>query len=86
MPDRPDHWKIVLIVVPIVATSTATAFYLLRIYSRIRALHGLLAEDILMGLGVICTYGVATCIVYCEYMPGSRELSPYNQVFLTALM
>lgn len=84
MPDRPNHWKSVLIIVPIVATSTATAFYLLRIYSRIKVIHGLRAEDILMGAGLICTYGVATCIVYCEYVPGGRELSPWNMVFLTA--
>ncbi|KAJ6076167.1 hypothetical protein N7499_008148 [Penicillium canescens] len=67
MSDRSDHWKIVLIVVPIVATGTATAFYLLRIYSRIKVLHGLRAEDILMGAGLICTYGVASCIVYSAF-------------------
>lgn len=84
MLEHPDHWKIVLIVVPTVATSIATAIYLLRIYSRIKVLHGLRVEDILMGAGLICTYGVAACIVYCEQMPGVQDLCSQKNIFLIA--
>lgn len=62
----PDYWKHVLIIVPIVGTAFATLCFTLRIYSRLKVLRGLRVEDILMGVGLICTYGVAACTVYCK--------------------
>ncbi|KAJ5344357.1 uncharacterized protein N7506_002722 [Penicillium brevicompactum] len=64
----PDYWKHVLIIVPIVATAFATLCFTLRIYSRLKVLRGLRVEDILMGVGLICTYGVAACIVYSGFL------------------
>jgi hypothetical protein len=66
MPQDPDYWRNVLIVVPIVCTAFAAAVFALRIYSRLRVIHGLRIEDVLMGAGLLCTCGVAACIVYCK--------------------
>lgn len=63
---EPDYWKNVLIIVPIVCTAFATLCFILRIYSRLKVLRGLRVEDVLMGVGLILTSGVAACIVYCE--------------------
>lgn len=63
---EPDYWKNVLIIVPIVCTAFATLCFMLRIYSRLKVLRGLRVEDVLMGVGLILTSGVAACIVYCE--------------------
>ncbi|KAJ5771065.1 uncharacterized protein N7511_003116 [Penicillium nucicola] len=84
MPDLPDHWKTELIVIPIVASVTATAVYFLRIYCRIKVLHGLRIEDILMGAGLICTYGVATCIVYCKLIPALTAEHSVSDLFCIA--
>ncbi|KAJ5306934.1 hypothetical protein N7508_005949, partial [Penicillium antarcticum] len=61
---QPDHWKAVLIIVPIVCTGLAMACFLLRLYSNFLAHHKLRIEDALMGAGLLCTWGVAICIVY----------------------
>lgn len=66
MPHGPDYWQNVLIIVPIICTALAAVCFALRIYSRLRVLHGLQSEDVLMGAGLVCTCGVATCIVYCK--------------------
>lgn len=61
----PSHyWRNVLIIVPIVAT----IFFILRLYYRNVVAHKLRVDDILMGMGLLCTYGVATCQVYCKYL------------------
>ena len=85
----PDYWKHVLIIVPIVATAFATLCFTLRIYSRLKVLRGLRVEDILMGVGLICTYGVAACIVYCEFAislamtPSSKIITSVQRASLT---
>ncbi|KAJ5766089.1 uncharacterized protein N7511_003705 [Penicillium nucicola] len=61
---KPEHWEAVLINVPIVCTGVATACYALRLFSRYLLDHKLRIEDGMMGAGVICTWGVAICIVY----------------------
>jgi hypothetical protein len=63
---RADHWEAVLIIVPTVCTGLATACFLLRLYSRCLATHKLRIEDALMGAGLLCTWGAAISIVYCE--------------------
>lgn len=60
------HWRRVLIIVPIVGTGVATVIYGLRLYARHMVTQKLRIEDLIMGLGVICTWGVAACIVYGE--------------------
>lgn len=73
MPHGPDYWKSVLIVVPIVCTAFAALCFALRIYSRLKVLRGLRVEDLLMGFGLLCTCGVAACIVYCESATSRTE-------------
>ncbi|KAJ5999569.1 hypothetical protein N7451_007379, partial [Penicillium sp. IBT 35674x] len=61
----PNHyWRNVLIIVPIVGTAVATVIFCLRLYARYITVHQLRVEDILMGMGVLCTYGVAICTIY----------------------
>lgn len=57
-------WKRVLIVVPIVGTAVATIIYALRLYARHMVTQKLRIEDIFMGIGLIFTWGVASCTVY----------------------
>ncbi|KAJ5604537.1 hypothetical protein N7510_009691, partial [Penicillium lagena] len=64
----PDHWRNALIIVPIVGTTVATIFFILRLCCRYVVAHKLRVEDLLMGMGLLCTYGVATCQVYCKYL------------------
>ncbi len=58
------HWRKVLIVVPIVGTAVATIIYALRLYARHMVTQKLRVEDVLMGIGLIFTWGVAVCTVY----------------------
>ncbi|CAG8060300.1 unnamed protein product [Penicillium salamii] len=80
MPHGPDYWKSVLIVVPIVCTAFAALCFALRIYSRLKVLRGLRVEDVLMGVGLLCTCGVAACIVYSFLEIGSgRDIWSFPQ-------
>lgn len=56
-----------LIIVPIVGTAIVTVLYLVRVYSHQLVVHGIGIEDALMVLGLLFTYGVAICIVYCGF-------------------
>lgn len=64
--DADTHWRIVLIVVPIVGTAIATIVYILRLYARHIVTQKLRIEDFFMGMGLFFTWGVAICIVYGE--------------------
>jgi hypothetical protein len=83
MPHGPDYWKDILIIVPVVCTAFATFCYGLRIYSRLKVLHGLRVEDILMGAGLICTYGVAACTIYCKFTLGFQGMKGVKSYPLT---
>ncbi|KAJ5152570.1 uncharacterized protein N7482_009048 [Penicillium canariense] len=73
MPPPADHWRDVLIILPIVATTVATGIFVLRLYARYLVVHGLRIEDLLMGMGLLCTYGYATYVVYCMIWVLPRE-------------
>ncbi|KAJ5931146.1 hypothetical protein N7466_006639 [Penicillium verhagenii] len=61
----PDHhWRDILIIVPVVGTAVATVVFFLRLYARYITVRRLRVEDILMGMGLLCTYGVAVCTIY----------------------
>ena len=77
MPHGPDYWKNVLIIVPVVCTAFASLCFALRIYSRLKVLRGLRVEDVLMGVGLLCTWGVVGCIVYCESPSSHWDLFLY---------
>ncbi|OQE18638.1 hypothetical protein PENSTE_c017G06150 [Penicillium steckii] len=62
--DPNSQWKQILIIVPIVGTASATILYVLRLYARHMITQKLRIEDIIMGLGLIFTWGVAACVVY----------------------
>ncbi|KAJ5110413.1 hypothetical protein N7532_000948 [Penicillium argentinense] len=59
-----QHWREVLIIVPLVGTAVATIVYVLRVYARHIVTQKLRIEDLLMGIGLFFTWGVAGCIVY----------------------
>ncbi|KAJ5087142.1 hypothetical protein N7456_010758, partial [Penicillium angulare] len=61
------HWRKILIIIPIVGTAVATIVFVLRLYARHIAVHTLRVEDLLMGMGLLCTYGVAICTVYSAF-------------------
>lgn len=62
------YWRNVLIIVPIVGTAIATIFFILRLCCRYVVARKFRVEDLLMGMGLLCTYGVAICQVYCMYL------------------
>lgn len=75
------YWRDVLIIVPIVGTTIATIFFIIRLSCRYFVAHKLRVEDLLMGMGLLCTYGVAICVVYCKYSnPLTRRwcINPIN--------
>ncbi|KAH8883254.1 hypothetical protein GQ53DRAFT_753136 [Thozetella sp. PMI_491] len=62
------YWKNVLIAVPILFCALATASYILRIVCR-RLNHGgsIKIEDVLMGIGLLLSYGVTAWTVYTAF-------------------
>lgn len=59
------YWKNVLTIVPIIMCALATVSYILRLVCR-RVLVGvrLKAEDFLMGIGLLLSYGVTAFTIY----------------------
>jgi hypothetical protein len=72
----PHYWRNVLIIVPIVGTTLATIVFILRLCCRYVVAHKFRVEDLLMGVGLLCTYGVAICQVYCKYFSHFATVVP----------
>lgn len=68
------HWRNVLIIVPSVGTAVATVIFCLRLHARHITVHTLRVEDLLIGVAVLCTYGVAICTIYCVSFPEATGL------------
>ena len=59
------YWKNVLTIVPIVASGVATIIYGLRLFARrVGTSSGWQLEDLLMGIGVLVSYGATIFVVY----------------------
>ena len=75
------YWKNVLIIVPVVMCSLATLSYVLRLVCRgiVRA-PTIKTEDVLMGIGLLLSYGVTAFTVYSQSFPIAKgcnvETSP----------
>lgn len=59
-----NHWGITLVVVPIVACAVTTLF-ILRLYSRRLVRQNFDIGDLLMGIGLVFSYGLTLCTVIC---------------------
>lgn len=62
------YWKNVLTIVPIVASGVATIIYGLRLFARRAGTSsGWQLEDLLMGIGVLVSYGAMIFVVYSPF-------------------
>ncbi|KAE8347393.1 hypothetical protein BDV24DRAFT_173266 [Aspergillus arachidicola] len=81
-----DYWRNVLIVVPIICGTLATAIFLLRLYYRRVESTAFKIEDLLMGLGLFFSYGITACTTFSESSNGASwvfdQLWPFAQVFV----
>ncbi|KAL3263006.1 hypothetical protein ABHI18_002215 [Aspergillus niger] len=62
-----NHWGITLVVVPIVACVVTTLFFILRLYSRRLVRQKLDLGDVLMGIGLVFSYGLTLCAVISAF-------------------
>ncbi|GLA52311.1 hypothetical protein AnigIFM63604_009160 [Aspergillus niger] len=62
-----NHWGFTLVVVPIVACVVATLFFILRLYSRRIVRQKLDLGDMLMGMGLLFSYGLTLCTVISAF-------------------
>lgn len=70
------YWKNVLTIVPIVASGVATIIYGLRLFARrVGTSSGWQLEDLLMGIGVLVSYGATIFVVYSPFTSYTSILS-----------
>lgn len=71
------YWKNVLTIVPIVGSCVATIVYFLRLFARrVGGTTKWQLEDVLMGIGVLISYGATAFVVYSQFN------SPDNPIIL----
>ncbi|GES64624.1 integral membrane protein [Aspergillus terreus] len=56
--EEPNHWSRTLIAIAIMTMTLATIAFVLRLYSRQKTNWKLAIEDLFMGLGLLCSYGL----------------------------
>lgn len=62
------YWKNVLTIVPIVSSGVATIIYFLRLFARrVGGTRKWQLEDVLMGIGVLISYGATVFVVYSQF-------------------
>lgn len=77
MYEENTYWKNVLTIVPIVGSGVATIIYFLRLFARrVGGTTRWQLEDILMGIGVLISYGATAFVVYSQSNP------PHNPIIL----
>lgn len=64
---RNQYWGNVVAVVPTVGAALATLIYVLRLIACRMSTVGWRLEDLLMGIGLILSYGVTAFVIYSEY-------------------
>jgi hypothetical protein len=68
MYEENTYWKNVLTIVPIVGSGVASIIYLLRLFARrVRGTTRWQLEDVLMGIGVLISYGATVFVVYSQF-------------------
>jgi hypothetical protein len=61
--EEPNHWSRTLIAIAIMTMTLATISFVLRLYSRQKTNWKLAIEDMFMGLGLLCSYGLNVCVI-----------------------
>ncbi|KAL2788197.1 hypothetical protein BJX66DRAFT_340471 [Aspergillus keveii] len=60
-------WSQILITIAFVGVILATVFFLLRLYCRRKTNWKLAIEDLVLGFGLVFSYGLSTCIIIAAY-------------------
>ncbi|KAL2822942.1 hypothetical protein BJX63DRAFT_426773 [Aspergillus granulosus] len=61
------YWSQTLIAIAFAGVILATAFFLLRLFCRTKTNWKLAIEDLFMGVGLVFSYGLSTCIIIAAY-------------------
>ncbi|KAL3484684.1 hypothetical protein BJX62DRAFT_248201 [Aspergillus germanicus] len=61
------YWSRTLIAVVFAGVILATIFFLLRLFCRTKTNWKLATEDLFMGVGLVFSYGLSTCIIIAAY-------------------
>lgn len=68
MTEEDTYWKNVLTIMPIVRSGVATIIYFLRLFARrVGGTSRWQLEDMLMGIGMLISYGATIFVVYSQF-------------------
>jgi hypothetical protein len=65
--EESTYWSRTLIAVAFAGVILATIVFLLRLFCRTKTNWKLATEDLFMGVGLVFSYGLSTCIIIAAY-------------------